>query len=144
MIEVFVQRGMLRSEIMYQYSMDIPPGQHWADVWMTALQEAAVCICMIEEAYLKSQACISEFLNAGAQTQRIIVLCHSEFKDQNSQEMTRLARLKPSIGAPGCGAVCMQLATGKQVYIDGSVRAAECIAQRYFSHRGPVLTKLKL
>merc|ERR1712048_395038 len=85
MIDVFVQKGVRRDEIMYQYSMDIPPGQHWADVWMIGMQESIVCIVMVEEAYLKSKACVSEFL-ASKRKQQILILCHSEVKEENVRE----------------------------------------------------------
>merc|ERR1711920_681596 len=110
----------------YQYSMDIPPGLHWADIWMEAMQGAEIVVVMMDEAYLKSEACVTEFLcSADAGKNLAIVIC-------DVSDLPKLRAYKPSDGANGCGRVVMAVSSGRQLYLKGSTEAAKDIMQRYF------------
>jgi len=122
MIDDFVYLGYCRKQIMYQYSMDIPPKRHWGDIWMRGLIESDIVIIIMEEAYLKSKACVEEFL-CSQDKEQAIVACSAE-------EFDRCKKMHPDDGAIGCGRVIMQLRTGQQVYLNGCNGAAEDISRR--------------
>eukprot|EP00928_Gymnodinium_smaydae_P003600 TRINITY_DN11280_c0_g2_i1.p1 TRINITY_DN11280_c0_g2~~TRINITY_DN11280_c0_g2_i1.p1 ORF type:complete len:849 (-),score=111.59 TRINITY_DN11280_c0_g2_i1:212-2758(-) len=123
MIHKFQAMNIPKRSMMYQYSMNISPGQHWADIWMQGMQEAEVVIIMMEPAYLKSSACVDEFLASQNKTQAIFICDPDNLAD--------LQKFAPSNGAPGCGQAIMTLATGKQLYLKGAPRATEDIFSRY-------------
>merc|ERR1712048_1097239 len=106
-------------------SMNIAPGKHWADIWMEGMQDADVVIAMVDEAYLKSDACVTEFLCSESKQQAIVVC--------NVEEYDALRTFRPTDGATGCGRVVMALSSGKQLYIKGPEDAAEDIMSRFFS-----------
>merc|ERR1712217_311254 len=104
-----------------------PPGVHWADIWMGAMMQADICIVMMDAAYLRSEACVTEFLcSADADMQQAIVMCDSE-------ELSDLKAFRPQDGANGCGRVIMALTSGRQLYLKGPQEAAHDIVKRYFS-----------
>merc|ERR1719356_2402550 len=122
MMAEFINLGIPRQQIMYQYSMDIPPNSHWADVWMTGLIESEIVIIIMEQVYLNSEACVQEFLCSQDKDQAIVA-CSVE-------EIQKCRATDPRTGATGCGQVIMHLKTGKQLYLNGAKAAARDIEQR--------------
>jgi len=101
--------------------MDLPHSRPWADAWTDGLQQACVVVVMMEEAYLKSETCVAEFLASEGKCQAIVAC--------DTRDFAKLREFCPAGGAAGCGAAIAALSSGgRRLHLRGWRQAAEDIA----------------